>query len=424
MTSMINEFYYFPEFQIGQVKKLLLLQVDIEGHSKLSKEMRPADVMKMKVELAELLGDRLKADGYKGMGWQGDGGMFALDVSDNVTLLDKAASSWRSIRHAAEIISKRYPHLFKEGVIPLRASAHVCSVNVHPDPRYWHAEGINEFAKAERDIGIRDNFMITGELYRELPEEAKQEFELFLQSVTVGQRSDVYRFSAGVPGDRNMDFIPNEMKAIEREVKSFRSSLRAMRQYRGNADLNPQAMLIIVDLQQDFAGDRPLAVPDSEKIASANHQLAMDAVSSGVTVIATRDWHPSDHFSFQTWPRHCVAEDDGAKFIPAFKYETLQQHVQLANIGADNEKPDYNPYCDQDFYEFMLDRAPEAIYVTGIALEYCVLATCLASQAYSTKVIALEDYIQSAKADKADFAWSLLDRSGVTRKKGNPFISP
>lgn len=47
----------------------------------------------MKVELAQLLAERLGADGFKGMGWQGDGGMFALDVSNNVELVDKAASS-------------------------------------------------------------------------------------------------------------------------------------------------------------------------------------------------------------------------------------------------------------------------------------------------------------------------------------------
>ncbi|MGH9428096.1 MAG: isochorismatase family protein, partial [Terriglobia bacterium] len=122
-----------------------------------------------------------------------------------------------------------------------------------------------------------------------------------------------------------------------------------------------------------------------------------------------------------TWPRHCVVDTDGAGFIPAFNAKALEERVQLANIGADNDVPDYNPFYDPEFYKFMSERAPETIYVTGIALEYCVLATCLAAQAYSNKVIALEDYIQSAKADQANIAWHLLENSGVERRKGNPF---
>lgn len=422
MIPLSNEFYNFPEFQLGQEKKLLLLQVDIEGHSRLSREERAADVMKMKVELAQLLAERLGADGFKGMGWQGDGGMFALDVSDNVALVDKAASSWRSIRHAAENISKRYDHLLEKKLIPLRVSAHVCNVHVHPDPRYWHAEGINDFAKAERDLGRRDTFVITGELYRELPEEAKKEFERLGKDVTVGRRSEVYGFSAGIPGDRNMDFILKEIQSIEREVKSFRAAIKAARQQRReSSDQNKQAILVIVDLQQDFASNRPLAVPDANEIAFENSKLAKDALAAGLAVIVTRDWHPIDHFSFNTWPSHCVVGTDGAEFIQEFNFAELLERVRTANIGADNELPDYNPYHDPELDAFMSERAPEVIYVTGIALEYCVLATCLASQAYSRTVIALEDYIRSAKADQAGIAWSTLETSGVVRKRGNPF---
>ena len=421
MTLQSNTFYYFPEFESGQEKKLLLVQVDIEGHSKLSKDERPAEVMEMKVMLAELLAAKLSDHGFKGMGWQGDGGMFALDVSDNVALVDKAVSSWRLIRQVAERISTTYPHLFSEQLIPLRTSAHVCRVYVHPDPRYWHAEGINAFAKAERDLGRRDNFVITGDLYRELPQESKHEFEQLTERVSVGERSDVYRFASGIPGDRNMDFIPSEIKSIEREVKSFHAAKEPVLRRRGTDGQDSQPILFIVDLQRDFSGDQPLAVAEAIQVAEESRQLVNDALAAGFAVVVTRDWHPDDHTSFKTWPRHCVVDSDGAEFIEQFQFESIKDKVQLANIGADNTIPDYNPYCDPALDDFMSLRAPTEIYVAGIALEYCILATCLASKVYSNRVVALESYIRSAKTDQAEIAWKILKTSGINRTPGNPF---
>lgn len=422
MSSQDMDFYRFNNFHPGQYRKLLLVQVDIEGHSKLSKEKRPADVMKMKVELAESLADRFKAQGFGGVGWQGDGGMFALDVTEDIELVDKTVSSWRVIRHAAEQISKRYENIVGEGqVIPIRTSAHLCEVIVHQDPRYWHAQGLNEFAKLERELGKRDSFVITGELYRELAEEAKKEFEKSPTTVLVGQREDIYEYSAGVIGDKNMALIKNEMETIVREIMSFRSAVKHELEQYNSSSINKKPILIVVDLQKDFSGNGSLAVQNSEQIAEITNTLSLKALDADVDVVLTRDWHPENHFSFNTWPRHCVVNSEGSEFIDEFKYEKLRESVHVVSIGLDNETPDYNPYFDPKFRNFMINRKPEHIYVCGIALEYCVLATCLSSLAYSNNVVALENYILSAKSDQAEIAWGLLKKQGVKRMQGIPF---
>lgn len=420
-----TDFYYFPDYSQGQPKRLVLLQVDIEGHSRLSREERPADVMKMKVELAEALAERLKAEGYGGVGWQGDGGMFALDITASVDLVDKTVPAWRAVRHVADQISKRYRHILAGEQVPLRTSAHVCDAIVHPDPRYWHSEGLNAFAKAERDLGRRGRFVITGELYRELPEEAKQEFTELIHSVPVGLRSDIYEFSAGVPGDRNMALKMSEMELIRLESGSFRAAVKPGLTRRARSELLKNPLLIIVDLQQDFSGDRPLAVEHAEEIAERNAALARAALKVGYEVVVTRDWHPENHFSFtKKWPRHCVVNEQGASFIPEFDLDHQTDDFLLVDIGATNDIPDYSPFYDQKFQDFMEQRSPEQIFVSGIALEYCVLATCLSSLAYSGRVTALEDFICSAKKDQAELAWSLLEEEGVRRQAGNPFERP
>jgi nicotinamidase-related amidase len=103
------------------------------------------------------------------------------------------------------------------------------------------------------------------------------------------------------------------------------------------------------------------------------------------------------------------------------KFSDHEAKLQVASIGADKDATDYNPYCDTALQSFMAMRAPKTVYVAGIALEYCVLSTCLVSKAYSTNVVALEDYIRSAKADQANVAWNLLKDGGVHRIAGNPF---
>ena len=419
MTIPSTEFYSFPEFKIGQEKKLLLVQVDIEGHSKLSKENNADEVMLLKIKLADELAKSLGAYGFKGMGWQGDGGMFALEVGSNNKQLDKTALSWRSIKHAAKFISNEHSKLLKGEIIPLRASAHVCYVRVHPDPRYWHSEGINEFAKAERILGICDAFVITGELYRELLEQAREEFEELPKTVTVGNQSEIYKYVGEQSGDGNMSFNRKEMILIEHEVKSFRATLRNRPVY--NDIQAEQPILIVVDLQKDFGSTGNLAVPDAEQIATKIYTLVNTALQANIAVVVTRDWHEEGHFASKTWLKHCVQNSHGAEFIDEFDYESLKEHVLLADIGADNSVPDYNPFFDQKLEDFLAKRSPKKIFVVGIALEYCVLATGLAALAYSKKVVALEDYIRSAKAKEADFAWDILTSAGVLREKGIPF---
>jgi nicotinamidase-related amidase len=57
------------------------------------------------------------------------------------------------------------------------------------------------------------------------------------------------------------------------------------------------------------------------------------------------------------------------------------------------------------------------IYVAGIALEYCVLATCLDSLRYGVPVIALEPYIRAATTDptKLQEVWRQLADKGIVR---------
>ena len=62
---------------------------------------------------------------------------------------------------------------------------------------------------------------------------------------------------------------------------------------RGNA-------LIVVDVQNDFLPGGSLAVPDGDAVIAPINRYAAQFAKNGHPVIATRDWHPEDHCSFES----------------------------------------------------------------------------------------------------------------------------
>src|SRR6266511_3533617 len=75
--------------------------------------------------------------------------------------------------------------------------------------------------------------------------------------------------------------------------------------------------LIIVDVQNDFCPGGAFAVPHGDKVIPAINRL----LAYPWLAVATKDWHPSNHSSFQAqggpWPPHCVQGTPGAELHPA-----------------------------------------------------------------------------------------------------------
>ena len=95
-----------------------------------------------------------------------------------------------------------------------------------------------------------------------------------------------------------------------------------------------KSALILVDLQNDFLPGGALAVPHGDEVIP----LADELQRRFDLVVATKDWHPSDHGSFAAnhkgkkpgdriildgieqilWPVHCVQNTHGAEFSQLF----------------------------------------------------------------------------------------------------------
>jgi nicotinamidase/pyrazinamidase len=134
--------------------------------------------------------------------------------------------------------------------------------------------------------------------------------------------------------------------------------------------------LLIVDFQNDFTPGGALAVAGGDEIAPRIEQLMhRDDID---LVLATRDWHPSDHGSFiergGIWPVHCVAHTRGAQLRP----ELDQAAIDLVlDKGTDPATEGYSAFDGTGLAQTLRARGIDQLVVCGLATDYCVKNTVL-----------------------------------------------
>ncbi|MBX7228790.1 MAG: bifunctional nicotinamidase/pyrazinamidase [Burkholderiaceae bacterium] len=156
--------------------------------------------------------------------------------------------------------------------------------------------------------------------------------------------------------------------------------------------------LILVDIQSDFLPGGALAVPQADAILPIVGQL----VEQYKTVVATQDWHPSNHESFAAnhpghkpgdmielyglkqvlWPVHCVQNTPGAQLS-----EALSMHeVRISKVfrkGTDPKVDSYSGFFDNGrrnstgMGEWLKTQGIKAVSIVGLATDYCVKFTAL-----------------------------------------------
>jgi len=87
----------------------------------------------------------------------------------------------------------------------------------------------------------------------------------------------------------------------ERRLRNRRAWNVSMRFHRDDA-------LIVVDVQRDFCPGGALEIAGGGDTVPIINRLMADAAASGACIVASRDWHPKDHASFNprggVWPEH------------------------------------------------------------------------------------------------------------------------
>lgn len=167
-----------------------------------------------------------------------------------------------------------------------------------------------------------------------------------------------------------------------------------------------------VDIQNDFCPGGTLAVKDGDQVISPMNRINRYVRSLGGVVLFTRDWHPrvTNHFNTHggPWPPHCVAYTAGAAFPDELLVDTGAGDI-VASKGVKPNVNDYSGasavvdgmirsgdrggietrttveqvvrYASSELPQYrQVSRSGEgktAVFVGGLATDYCVKATVL-----------------------------------------------
>lgn len=158
--------------------------------------------------------------------------------------------------------------------------------------------------------------------------------------------------------------------------------------------------LIVVDLQVDFCPGGTLAVAGGDEIvAPVNGLLSIP----GWMKVATRDWHPADHTSFEAqggiWPVHCVAETPGAAFHPQMNAGVVEMVVSKATT---RDAEAYSGFDGTSLADDLRAKGIERLFVCGLATDYCVKATALDARREGFEVVVVEDAVRAVNVNPGD----------------------
>ena len=119
--------------------------------------------------------------------------------------------------------------------------------------------------------------------------------------------------------------------------------------------------------------------------------------------MASRDWHPADHCSFQArggpWPVHCAAGTPGAEFHPALDRGRI---AEVFSKGADPDREAYSAFDGTGLAGWLRQHGVRRLLVAGLATDYCVRASVLDALAEGFEVTVLEDGVGAVDVSPGD----------------------
>ena len=166
-------------------------------------------------------------------------------------------------------------------------------------------------------------------------------------------------------------------------------------------------VVIVVDYQSDFAKpEGNLYVKDGEKLQKPINNF-LEKIKEKAYVIATKDWHPQNHSSFQVWPQHCVQQTEGASLC----FDTKNVNL-IIHKGMKEDQEEYSAFENSNKQILKLLEFKD-IFVCGLALDFCVLNTIKSIAKVFCNVYCIKELTKSVYPDKEEETIKTMLNMGV-----------
>ncbi|MCX7545999.1 bifunctional nicotinamidase/pyrazinamidase [Marinicella gelatinilytica] len=191
--------------------------------------------------------------------------------------------------------------------------------------------------------------------------------------------------------------------------------------------------LLLIDVQNDFMPGGNLPVTEGDQIVAIVNELQ----AHFDLVIASQDWHPSEHLSFarnhlrhkafeeielnglpQTlWPEHCVQDTVGAEFHADLD---MRKIAAIFRKGMNPKIDSYSAFYDNGHVQstglsgYLKELGVEHLYFTGLAADFCVYFSIKDALKAGFKCTLIEDATRAIDVDNFKKLRQQLREDGVS----------
>ncbi len=194
--------------------------------------------------------------------------------------------------------------------------------------------------------------------------------------------------------------------------------------------------VIVVDLQGDFTTrhEGSLAVEGTDQSYIDDVLTATKALKEkGYKIIATQDYHPPNHISFNTnhsnkhvydiididgrsqilWPPHCVQNSRNAEVL--LPKDLVSDIIQK---GCDPKFDSYSGFFDDGgtstgLIDILKTNDINSLILYGLATDYCVKATAMDAVNEGFKVILIKEFCKGVAPDTTKAALKEMEQAGI-----------
>lgn len=179
-----------------------------------------------------------------------------------------------------------------------------------------------------------------------------------------------------------------------------------------------KALLLIIDVQNDFCPGGALAVGEGDAVVQPLNLLAHAIAEKGGRTAATQDWHCFGHISFASshdgknpgdtidtdfvkgqvlWPDHCVQGTKGADFHAGLDLNPI---TAIIRKGFNPHLDSYSAFFENDrctitgLEGWMKQLGIETVIMGGIATDYCVFFSAMDCRKLGFKTIVISDAVR------------------------------